>query len=122
VTPSQARVLMVEDEMCLAFLLEDLLAHAGFQVKCAARVEDALRLAHATHFDVAVLDINLGGDSVFRLAGHLRDDGTAIVFSTGYGRDGLPPDYADCPVLQKPYPPDQLPLLVEDLVRDRPVH
>lgn len=118
-TPSEAHVLMVEDEMILAFLLEDLLVDAGFRVQRAAGVDEALALVDAHAFDAAVLDVNLGGASVFPLADRLRADGVPILFATGYGEAGLPPAYAGCPVLQKPYAPEVLPARVADLVRDR---
>lgn len=119
--PCEARVLMVEDEMVLAFMLEDLLLEAGFEVRRASRIDDALALVDAHHFDAAVLDINLGGDAVFPLADRLRARGVPILFATGYGARGLPSAYADYPVLQKPYPPEQLAPTVATMVRERTI-
>lgn len=115
----EARVLMVEDEMILAFMLEDLLLEAGFEVRRASRIDDALALVDAHHFDAAVLDVNLGGDAVFPLADRLRARGVPILFATGYGARGLPAAYADYPVLQKPYPPEQLAPAIATMVRER---
>jgi DNA-binding response OmpR family regulator len=110
---------MVEDEMILAFMLEDLLLEAGFAVQRASRIDDALALLESEDFDAAVLDVNLGGEPVFPLADRLRERGVPILFATGYGASGLPTDFADCPVLQKPYPPEQLAPTVAGLVRAR---
>ena len=57
-------VLMVEDEMYLAMILKDLLSDAGYRVLCAARLNDAMRLAQEESIDAAVLDINLHGEVV----------------------------------------------------------
>jgi len=101
-----ACVLMVEDEMCLAMLLEDQLSDAGYRVLRSARLAEALALADREHIDAAVLDVNLGGQAVFPLAERLRAQGVPMVFASGYGEPGIPAEYRDCPVLQKPYPPD----------------
>lgn len=102
-------VLVVEDEMMLAMLVEDILSDAGYHVLKAARVAAALELAQGDqHIDVALLDINLGGKEVFPVAELLRSRGIPFIFASGYGQPGVPPEYRDCPVLHKPYLPDAL--------------
>lgn len=115
--PGDARVLMVEDEMILAFMLEDLLRGAGFLVERAARIDDALALLESHAFHAAVLDVNLAGQLVFPLADCLLARAIPILFTTGYGTSGLPSRYADCAVLQKPYPPEVLAPTVIGLLR-----
>ena len=102
-------VLVVEDEMFVAMLVEDILSNAGYRVFKAARVDKALELvAVSDRFDAALLDINLNGVEVFPVAAKLREMGVPFVFASGYGREGLPSDFLDSPVLQKPYLPDAL--------------
>ncbi|MEO6263720.1 MAG: response regulator [Luteimonas sp.] len=101
-------VLIVEDEMYLAMMAEDILLDAGHQVFKAARLPNALALAAAERFDAALLDINLAGVEVFPLAEELRRRGVPFTFTSGYGTNGIPPDYRDYPVLQKPYIAEQL--------------
>ena len=106
--PAQC-VLVVEDEMFVAMLVEDILLNAGYRVLKAARVDKALDLIKADGtIDAALLDINLNGVEVFPVALKLRELGVPFVFASGYGRDGLPPDFNECPVLQKPYLPEAL--------------
>ncbi len=102
-------ILMVEDEMNLAMMLEDILLDAGYCVLKAARLPQALQLledsgtAVDSRVSAAILDINLAGVLVFPLADALRARDVPFVFTSGYGRDGLTAAYRDDPVLQKPY-------------------
>src|SRR5262249_55556531 len=96
------RVLVVEDEPLLLFSLQDMLASLGCVVAgTAGRLDASQQLATNLEFDVAVLDINLGGVRVDTVADMIAARGLPFVFVTGYGRDGAPQGSA--PVLEKPY-------------------
>jgi len=99
------RVLVVEDEMMIAMLVEDMLAELGCAVVGPAHaLDDALELARTEHgLDVAVLDVNLGGQPVFAVADALREKGVPAIFSTGYGDAGLREIDRGSQVLQKPF-------------------
>jgi DNA-binding response OmpR family regulator len=97
------RILIVEDEMALAMLLEDAIAEAGHKPRKAARLSKAMELARGERFDAAVLDVNLNNEPVFPLAALLRERGVPFLFASGYGSAGVPPEYSNYPVLQKPY-------------------
>lgn len=103
------RVLVVEDEAAVAFMIEEMLEELGCAVAASvasvARAEQAVR---STSFDVAVLDVNLAGDTTFDLARDLSRRPIPFVFSTGYGTGGLPPDLQNRPVLTKPFTPADL--------------
>ena len=105
----EQRVLVVEDQELLASLVEELLTTAGYRVVKLGRIEAALDLVRdRSCIDVAVLDINLNGVEVFPLAMRLRELGIPFMFCSGYGRQGLPPEFAGCVVVQKPYLPQEL--------------
>jgi hypothetical protein len=53
-------------------------------------------------FDIAILDINIGGYSISPVAEILADRGLPFFFVSGYGAAGRPEAYSDRPVLQKP--------------------
>ncbi|MGY0797981.1 response regulator [Lysobacter sp. A286] len=110
-------LLIVEDEMHLAMMLEDILVDAGYRVLKASRVPTALALATAEPIDGAILDINLAGVQVFPVAQALRERDIPFLFTSGYGEDGLPDDYHGCPMLQKPYVVAQLKQAVRTLLR-----
>lgn len=98
------RALVVEDEALVAMLIEDVLLDLDWDVVAiAAQLEHAMDAATHEAFDVAILDVNLAGTMTYPVAGVLRDRGTPFIFVTGYGRDGIDPDYAGHPVLQKPF-------------------
>ncbi|MBB4839825.1 CheY-like chemotaxis protein [Sphingomonas kyeonggiensis] len=97
------RVLVVEDEPVVAMYLEDLLEALGCQtIGPASRLADGLALAEEQGFDVAILDINLGGERSTPIAETLRARGVPFAFASGYG---APPEgFGDeVPMIEKPY-------------------
>ena len=103
------RILLVEDESVVLMLLEDLVAALGYEVVAGvATVDDALAAMSEREFDMALIDVNLGGTPSFPVADALVAKGIPFVFTTGYGALGLPAQYAAFPVLQKPFRPKDL--------------
>lgn len=84
-------VLLVEDEMMIAWDMEQTLTAAGLRVLGpAASVESALKLIRFERPDAAILDLNLRGELVTPVARRLRQMGVPFVLSTAYNhlRDG----------------------------------
>lgn len=97
------RVLVVEDEPMVSLALQDTLADFGCEVVgTAARLQPALDLADDLAFDIAVLDIDLGGMRIDPVAEAIAARGLPIVFVTGYGQDAAP-RHVPGSVLEKPY-------------------
>ena len=106
---SGLRLLVVEDEIMISSLVEDMLAELGHEVVgFAASVEEAAGLADRDDFDVALLDLNLQGETVEAIAATLARRGKPFVFTTGYGDRAIPPAFKDRPMLPKPFHIDQL--------------
>ncbi len=102
--PGELRVLVVEDETLVALILEDMLVELGHEiVGPAATLSAGLEIAERQEIDIAILDLNLKGVSSLPIANALRERGVPVVFSTGYGRGGLPEPFGDAPLLQKPF-------------------
>jgi CheY-like chemotaxis protein len=94
-----ARVLVVEDEALLSLNLEAMLRDLGCVVAASAgRLDEALQAARTSDFDVALLDVNLGGKRVDPVADAIRARSIPVVFVTGYGKTA-----ASGLVLEKPY-------------------
>lgn len=98
------KVLVVEDEMTIAFMIEDMLVDLGHEVVgISMRLPDALRAAEDANIDLAILDVNLDGFRSFPVAEVLMRRGIPFAFATGYGRSGIDAPFKDRPVLAKPF-------------------
>ena len=103
------RVLLVEDEALVAMLIEDALDNAGaVMIGPFAAVAPALAAIPEAMPELAVLDLNLGGESSLPIADDLALRGVPLVFASGYGQAGLPPRFRNRPVLAKPFDPAEL--------------
>ena len=66
-------------------------------------VEDAIRTIENMALDAALLDANLHGKPVERIAEALSKRAIPFAFATGYGRDALPEAFRKVPILAKPF-------------------
>ncbi len=90
--------------MLVAMNIEDMLLDLGHEVAgLASRLEPALSLAQEGEFDLAMLDVNLAGQTSFPIAEILVRRGIPFLFATGYGVKGIAEEYRSYPVLQKPF-------------------
>lgn len=98
------RILVVEDEMMVAMVLETMLDDAACRIVGPfGRLAQALASAQRDSIDAALLDVNLHGEQVFPVADALAQRNIPFVFVTGYGAGGLPPRFKNRPALTKPY-------------------
>jgi DNA-binding response OmpR family regulator len=99
-------ILIIEDEFLVAAEIRFHLQRGGFgELEHAATERDALAAIGARDWDAAVLDANLNGRGIDRIAAALSEKSIPFVIVTGYGRKGLPEAVADIPVIEKPFPP-----------------
>ncbi|OYV41413.1 MAG: hypothetical protein B7Z80_01735 [Rhodospirillales bacterium 20-64-7] len=98
------RVLVLEDEMLIAMLLEDTLAeHECDIVGPAASVAEALALIDAQLPDAAVMDVNIGGEKAYAVADALDQRGVPFLLVSGYGQFAVPENRPDWRVCPKPF-------------------
>jgi len=101
---SGRRVFVVEDEMIVAWLLEDMLVELGCMViGPAASVKEAFAMIDAEAIDAAVLDVNLNGEMSYPIADALAARDVPFVFVTGYDKERMLDGYRTFPALQKPF-------------------
>ncbi|MFC4173923.1 response regulator [Microvirga sp. GCM10011540] len=98
------RILLVEDEVMISMLIEDMVLDLGHAViGPAVKIDDAMFLARRADFDLAVLDISIGGTAVYPIADILRSRGIPFIFVTGYDKKALPPRFEGSRILSKPF-------------------
>jgi len=103
------RVLVVEDEMAVALLIEDMVTELDFEVAgIVPRLEDAMQYREADNFDLAILDVHLNGKMVFPFAAELEERDIPFLFVTAYGPRGVPKEFRHHHILQKPFGPIEL--------------
>jgi len=98
-------ILIAEDEIFLAMMLQDLLEGDGYEVSKVASVSDALAAIESKLPSAAILDVNLAGEKSYPVAQLLRERGVPFLFATGYGERSLPEEFAGEQTMQKPYLP-----------------
>ncbi len=104
VAPEGLRVLVVEDEPLIAMMLEDMLESMGYRLaKSAATLAAALDEARTGQFDFALLDVNLGKETVYPVADLLATRKIPFGFMTGHDGQSLPEHYRGSLCLSKPY-------------------
>jgi CheY-like chemotaxis protein len=115
-----SRIFVVEDETLVLFGLDDALSDLGCEVVGqATRLEQAMTMAGALgSVDAAILDVNIGGTTVFPVAEILKERGVPLVFATGYGRAGLPPEWQSHAVIVKPYSAQDIERALAPLLAD----
>ncbi|HEX4634825.1 MAG TPA: response regulator [Rhizomicrobium sp.] len=103
------RVLVVEDEMAVAMLIEDMVAELAYEIAAIVpRLEDAMQYRDGENFDLAILDVHLNGKMVFPFAAELEERDIPFLFVTAYGPRGIPPEFRHHHILQKPFGPLEL--------------
>lgn len=98
------RVLVVEDEMTIAVMVEEMLLDLGAEViGPESRLDAALRLASEASLDAAILDVNIRGGNSYPVADILAKRGIPFIFCSGYNDWALEERHRDRPRLMKPY-------------------
>lgn len=111
----ELRVLIVEDELLISMMLEEMLEDFGCSVvgPCAD-VGSALEMCRSGGFDVALVDMNLGGFEATPIIEVLETGNIPYALSTGAEISG-----ADVPQLRKPFNLNDLQRVLKDLKQRR---
>jgi CheY-like chemotaxis protein len=99
------RILIVEDELLVAMLVEEMLQDLGCEiVGPASTLEEAITTIRQSRLDGALLDTNLNGKNSSPAASELAGRGLPFLLVTGYGgRDDDAPVLRAAPRLSKPF-------------------
>ena len=111
-------VFLVEDEVMIRMMVADMLEELGYKIAAeAGDISEAMRLAQATEFDIAILDVNVNGKVISPVADIIKAKGCPFIFATGYGSSGLPEEYRDRPALQKPFQLETLGKMIDSTLK-----
>jgi len=102
------RCLVLDDEFLIALDIQQILELAGAKhVASVATASEAIALVRReAKFDLAVLDVKLGGseDNSLGVASELARTGTPFIFLTGMRVDNVHArEFPQAPVIEKPY-------------------
>lgn len=90
--------------MLIMMQIEDMLADLGCtQITRASNVAQALSAIGSQSFDLATLDLNLGGTRSDEVAVALTDQHVPFAYSTGYGGNVIDEGRCQRPMLNKPF-------------------
>lgn len=119
----KARILLVEDDPLVGLEFQTTLTDAG--VEAVGPMPDLHHsltaiMGEDCHFDAAILDVNLRGESTLPLAQLLSERGVPYMFVSGYDLEAaLPAELRRAPKLQKPVTGSQLLAAVRMLIGER---
>lgn len=98
------RIFVVEDEYFLADDIGRTFRDLGAEIAGpVGHLADAMKiLRDGSVLDAAVLDVNIRSEMIFLIARELKVRKVPFVFTTGYDRIILDPEFQDVPLLEKP--------------------
>jgi CheY-like chemotaxis protein len=112
-----ASILLVEDEALIRMALAAMVEELGHRVVLeAGTIADAGVNAMTGVFDLAILDINIGGYGIDPVADVIEKRGLPFFFITGYGTAHLPSLFRRRPVLEKPVSVVKLKATIDQLL------
>lgn len=96
-------------------MIVDMLEELGHVVVAeAASIKEASALALITDFEIAILDINVGGERIDSVAEAVAGRGLPFIFASGYGTAGPAKEFKHVPILQKPFVIELLAKTIEE--------
>lgn len=102
------KVLVLDDEPLIAFMIEDALLDMGAREVLLAHTIDEAEEAVRSGVDFAILDVNVQGKQSYELADQLIALSRPFAFASGFGDMEHPPRHVGALTLTKPFTPLQL--------------
>src|ERR1044072_6985478 len=116
--PPGGAVFLVEDEVMIRMMVADMLDELGYKVAAeAGEINEAIKLAQSTEFDIAILGVKVNGKMISPVAKLIKARNRPFIFASGDGSQGLPKEYRDRPALQKPFQIETLGKMIEGALK-----
>jgi DNA-binding response OmpR family regulator len=111
------RVLIVEDTVLIAMLIEELVRECGCEIAGVAYdIESARQAVARRDYDAVLLDIGLDAGKSFDIADVLLERGVPFAFVTAY-HDMFEPRHQKVPIVSKPFSTTSLMNTVKSLLQ-----
>lgn len=86
---NKKRIMIIDDDEDLSFIISDMLESYGYSVDCAADGDAAFELLSGNTYHLILLDINLPGTTGFELCKDLRETSTVpVIFASARTNEG----------------------------------
>lgn len=113
-------IFLVEDEALIRMMIAGMVEELGHRVVAeAGSIEAAQPIAESFQFDLAILDVNVGGELILPIVRALERRKLPFLFASGYETTGLPDGYRSCLMLRKPFITEQLGRAIETIFPPR---
>jgi CheY-like chemotaxis protein len=97
-------VFVIEDEALIRMMTIEMLEELGHRIAAEAdSIKEGRLFAETAVFDLALLDVNIGGHNIAPIAEILERRGLPFVFVSGYTATALPKSFGNRPLLHKPF-------------------
>ena len=111
------KILLLEDEMLPALVVEEILSDAGYDVVGPIpNVREAIQLLRDSPIDAAILDLNIQGEFSYDVGKRCDELGIPWGVTTGYAESKLDPALQHVPILMKPFTDEALLAMVAQLL------
>jgi CheY-like chemotaxis protein len=109
------KIFVLEDEALIRMMIVQMIEELGHRIVAEAGSLSAARsLARSALFDLALLDINVAGDTSADIAAIIEERGLPLIFVSGYSTTGLRPPFHDRRILRKPFSIDALKRAIDE--------
>ena len=120
------KILVVDDDVLMLEALDELLTSSGYEVRVAARGQEALEILDREHFDLLILDVVMPKMTGFDLCCEVRkrDDEMSevkiiMLSAKNEARDSEIEEECGCDLyLTKPIDPGRLKELIRDTLKE----
>ena len=121
---SEGSILVIDDERDMCEFLSVMLVRDGYEVETASNAEDGLRVFREKEFDLAIVDVRLGGASGLDVLREMRTSRPefAVVMMTAFGSVEMAVDamkQGAYDYLTKPFKPAEIRAVLERAMRQK---
>ena len=112
-------VILLEDDALINMSTAGLIEEMGYRVRAFMHLADCAKATRERPPDLAVLDVNVAGETSYELAHWLDERGIPVVFLTGYDSPNADSRLQHRPTCRKPCDPETLKKLIAEALRSR---